>query len=824
MDAGARATGLRPRRHLEPRDVAPGAAFGPGQFMQDYEKLGLFYLGRRFDPESGGARADEPLLYDAKDLVTHAVIVGMTGSGKTGLAIGLIEEAVIDGIPVLAIDPKGDLGNLLLTFPDLAPADFRPWVDPTEAARAGRTTDEQAADLARRWREGLAEWGQDGARVARFAGAAERVLYTPGSTAGRPLAALRSFAPPAAGRSGDAEALREKVVAAVSSLLGLAGIDADPLRSREHVLLSTLLERAWREGRALDLAGWIRELQRPPIDRVGALDLETFFPAADRTRLALALNGLVASPAFAAWTEGDPLDVGRLLHTEDGRPKLSIVSIAHLSDAERMFAVTLLLSEVVAWMRNQSGSGTLRAILYMDEVFGYFPPVANPPAKEPMLTLLKQARAYGLGIVLATQNPVDLDYKGLANAGTWFLGRLQTERDKARVLEGLEGASATAGRRFDHARVDALLSSLPKRVFLMNDAHEDEPVLFQTRWTLSYLAGPLTREQIRDLAPPAPAAGNAPIEAARNAGEPPAGAARRPVVPNGIGEAFLPAPAGALLRPFLLGVASLHYVQSSEELDAWQEVAWLAPLDDASDSAPWDAARELPAGAPPLADEPPAGARYAPLPAAAGRTASFERWRKQLVTQLHRSRPLRLLHCTDPPLVSAPGEDEGAFRIRIREALRAARDAEVEALRARFAPRLARLRDRSAAAEERVAREQEQYSQRKVQAAISLGASVLGTLFGRKLGSATNVGRAATAARGVGRAADERRDVARAGERADELREQLASLERELEVELAKRQALPDVAALRLAEKRVAPRKSDIDVRPLTLVWAPEPS
>jgi len=790
--------------------------------VKDYEKLGVFYLGRRFDPRAGRALAGEPLLYDAKDLVTHAVIVGMTGSGKTGLAISLIEEAAIDGIPVIAIDPKGDLGNLLLAFPELAPADFRPWVDPAEAAREHRTPDEQAAELARRWREGLAEWDQDPERVARFAAAAERVIYTPGSTAGRPLAALRSFAPPPAALAADADALREKVVGAVSSLLGLAGVSADPLRSREHVLLSSLLERAWREGRSLDLGGLIREVQRPPIERVGALDLETFFPVAERTRLALALNNLAASPAFAAWTEGDPIDVARLLHTEDGRPRLSIVSIAHLSDSERMFAVTLLLSEVVAWMRAQPGSSSLRAILYMDEVFGFFPPVANPPAKEPMLTLLKQARAFGLGVVLATQNPVDLDYKGLANAGTWFLGRLQTERDKARVLEGLEGASATSGAHFDRARLDQLLAGLPKRVFLMSNAHEDEPVLFQTRWALSYLAGPLTREQIRRLAQPAGgAAATAPAPPAA-AVAPGDAAAERPVVPHGVAEGFLPAPGGATLRPALLGVASLHYVDAKADVDVWHDVAWLAPLDGASQASPWDGARELEGGAPTLAAEPPAGVRFAPLPAAAGRAPSFERWRKQLATQLNRARPLRLLRCADPRLVSAPGESEGAFRVRLRETLREARDGEVEKLRARFAPQLARLREQIAAAEDRAAREQEQYSQKKVQAAISIGASVVGALFGRKLGSARNVGRATTAARGVGRVADERGDVARATGRVEDLREKLAALERELEAELARREAPPDVAALRLDEQLVAPRKGDIDARPLVLVWTPE--
>src|SRR5690606_12942136 len=215
--------------------------------------------------------------------------------------------------------------------------------------------------------------------------------------------------------------------------------------------------------------------------RVGVVDLDTFFPAKDRLALGMKLNNLLASPSFASWLAGEPLDVQRLLYTADGKPRLSILSIAHLSESERMFFVTILLNEVVAWMRTQPGTGSLRAIVYMDEVFGYFPPTANPPSKRPMLTLMKQARAYGVGCVLATQNPVDLDYKGLSNAGTWFLGRLQTERDKLRVLEGLEGASAAAGASFNRQQMEALLASLGNRVFLMNNVHEDQPVLFQDR-------------------------------------------------------------------------------------------------------------------------------------------------------------------------------------------------------------------------------------------------------------------------------------------------------------------------------------------------------
>ena len=375
----------------------------------DYEKLGAFYLGRVFDAASGKL-ADQPLLYDSRDLTTHAVCVGMTGSGKTGLCLALLEEAAIDGVPAICIDPKGDLGNLLLTFPQLAPQDFARWVDSGEAARRNLSVEQYAAQVAQQWQAGLAEWDQSPERIARFRAAADVAIYTPGSDSGLGLSILQSLAPPAPELMADGGELAERISSTVAGLLTLLGRDADPLRSREHILLSSLLDQAWRTGRAMDLAALVASVQRPPLDKLGALDLETFFPAKERLDLALALNGLLASPRFAQWTRGEPLDAQRLLYTAEGKPRIAIISIAHLSDSERMFVVTLLLNEVVGWMRRQSGTSSLRAILYMDEIFGFFPPTANPPSKLPMLTLLKQARAYGLGCVLATQNPVDLDY------------------------------------------------------------------------------------------------------------------------------------------------------------------------------------------------------------------------------------------------------------------------------------------------------------------------------------------------------------------------------------------------------------------------------
>ena len=496
-------------------------------FVEDFEKLGAFYLGRTFDPQTKKS-GESLVLYDSKDLVTHAVCVGMTGSGKTGLCIGLLEEAAIDGIPSIIIDPKGDMANLLLTFPKLNAEEFEPWINEDDARKKSLSNLEYAAQQAEMWSKGLADWGQSADRIRRLRDAADFAIYTPGSNAGIGVSILKSFAAPDAIVRDDAEIFRERIQTTTTSLLALLGIQADPIQSREHILISTIFNSQWSQGRDLDLGALIQQIQNPPMQKIGVLDLESFYPSKDRFGLVMALNNLVASPGFNAWMEGEPLDIGKILHGGSGKPRVSIFSIAHLGDAERMFFVSLLLNQVVGWMRTQSGTTSLRAILYMDEIFGYFPPVANPPSKLPLLTLLKQARAFGLGVVLATQNPVDLDYKGLANAGTWFIGRLQTERDKQRVMEGLEGAAATQGTGFDKQAMERTLAGLGNRVFLMNNTHEDAPEVFQTRWTMSYLRGPLTRNQIKSLmsekSAEQPSAKAAPSSAAASA---PAANARR---------------------------------------------------------------------------------------------------------------------------------------------------------------------------------------------------------------------------------------------------------------------------------------------------------
>ncbi len=802
--------------------------------MQDFEKLGAFYLGRPYDLAAKKTEP-QPLMYDARDLTTHAVCVGMTGSGKTGLCLALLEEAAIDGIPAIAIDPKGDLGNLLLTFPQLRPDDFRPWLDPSNATRQQITLDELAERTAEQWRKGLAEWGEDGARISRFADAVERTIYTPGSSAGVPLTVLRSFAAPPKALLDDDEALRERVSAAVAGLLALVGIEADPLRSREHILIAKVLDTAWRAGRDVDMASLIRQIQSPPFDKVGVVDLESFFPAKQRFELAMSLNNLLASPGFASWMQGEPLDVQRLLYTPQGKPRLSIISIAHMNDAERMFFVTILLNEIIAWMRTQSGTSSLRAILYMDEVFGFFPPSANPPSKVPMLTLLKQARAFGLGVVLATQNPVDLDYKGLANAGTWLLGRLQTERDKARLLDGLEGASAAAGAKFDRGKLEKIMSALGDRVFLMNNVHNDEPVVFQSRWALSFLRGPLTREQIRTLmhrVPENPGAAAPGLSAAPSppspgpagpgsSGAPPLTASTdaRPILPPDVTERFIPIgrtlPAGTHVtyRPGLTAAVRLHYVQTSGAIDLWKDRWLLVPNVEEVTSDVWQSA-EASDDQRELEEQPEAGAQFSNLAAELTRPKQYTQLTTALKNHLYRDERLQLWKCDEFKQVSKPGEIEGDFRVRMGHLLVERRDADMEKLRTSYAPKVASLKERLRKAQQRVEKEKQEASQYTTQTMSSVGAFLWSLFTGGRRSVTTPV-------RDANRAARERQDVAHAEETVEVVRQQVADLEAECQTKIETMRQTADPAKLQLEELSIQPRKGDLVVSHLALTWTP---
>jgi hypothetical protein len=801
----------------------------------DYEKLGAFYLGREFDPAVNSLK-DDLVLYDSRDLTTHAVCVGMTGSGKTGLCISLLEEAAIDGVPAICIDPKGDLGNLLLTFPNLAPSDFEPWVDAGDAARKGLSIGELAAKTAETWKNGLTEWAQPPERIAKLRAAADVAIYTPGSETGIPLSVLRSFSPPSPELLADAGAFRDRVGSVISGLLSLLDIDADPIGGREHILLANIIEGAWRQGLTLDMHGLIQSVQKPAFDKLGAFDVETFFPAKDRLKLAMQINNLIASPGFATWMSGEPLDAQKLLFTAEGKPRISIISIAHLNDAERMFIVTLVLNEVIAWMRAQSGTSSLRAIFYMDEIFGYFPPSANPPSKQPMLTLLKQARAFGLGCVLATQNPVDLDYKGLANCGTWFIGRLQTERDKLRVIEGLKSALPGGA---DASDLEGLMSNLTQRVFLMRNVHDDAPLLMKTRWALSYLRGPLTGPEIsRVMAGRKAHASAAGTVASASAATHSATAAptpataqpsvahtnTRPAVAAGISEYFLAATRGSgpvFYKPMVAAFAKLHFVDSKLALDEWQTGGWLAPFDDAGGNAAWeDSSCDVNLKGR-LTTAPAPDAEYGELPAPALRSASYPGWAKKLQAWLYETARANVFVCDALKLASRPGETEGDFRSRLALAAREKRDTAVADLRRRWQTKLQQLTDQIRRAEDRREREKSQLSQQKMQTAVNIGSSILGALFGRKALSVGNVGRVGTAARSASRIGRESQDVARAEESLEALQQRFADAQRELEVEVAKLEGSLDPTALALRSVDVPARKSDIAIGEVALVWVP---
>jgi hypothetical protein len=799
--------------------------------MQDFEKLGAFYLGRSYDLVRKKPKG-ELLLYESKDLVTHAVCVGMTGSGKTGLCLGLLEEAAIDGIPALVIDPKGDLSNLLLTFPQLRGEDFAPWINEDDARKKGLAPDDYAAQQADLWKKGLATWGQDGARIARMKEAADFAIYTPGSNAGLPVSILKSFVAPPSEVIEDAELLRERIGTTVTSLLGLLGIEADPIRSREHILLSTILGEAWKQGKDLDLASLIQQIQTPPVSKVGVLDLESFYPSKDRFALAMKLNNLLAAPGFSAWLEGEALDIGQILHTAEGKPRMAIFSIAHLNDAERMFFVTLLLSQTLGWMRSQSGTTSLRAILYMDEIFGYFPPVANPPAKAPLLTLLKQARAFGVGVVLATQNPVDLDYKGLANTGTWFIGRLQTERDKARVLEGLEGAATSSGKKFDRQQMEQRLAGLGSRIFLMNNVHEGEPVVFETRWTLSYLRGPLTRNQIKALMD---RARGARLEAQGKREEISAllhssnllPLASRPILPPDVSQYFIPLrgtrPTGSplLYQPGLIGATQVRFADVKIGADVTRDLAFLAPITDAPVPVDWDEAVETDVAVADLEKTSQEPAQYGTLPAVAGRAKNYEVWGKDFVNWLYRTQKLELLKSPSTKELSKPDESERDFRIRLQELAREQRDRLTERLRQKYAPKITVLQDRLRRAEQAKEREAEQAQQQHVQTAISIGATLLGAFLGRKTISASTIGKATTAARGASRSIKEARDVARAGENVEALQRQLAELETQFQAETDRLAATIDPLTETLEIVSIKPNKTNISVKLVALAWVP---
>jgi len=826
----------------------------------DFERLGAFYLGKQYDVAED-RRLDRLLMYDARDLTTHAVCVGMTGSGKTGLCIDLLEEAAIDKVPAIIIDPKGDMTNLLLSFPDLRPEDFRPWINTDDARRKGVSEETFAAQQAELWRNGLAEWGQGSERLRMLRDAAEFTIYTPGSNAGVPVSILQSFAAPPLSWDSDAELLRERIQGAVSALLGLVGVEADPVQSREHILLSSLFEHFWRQGEDLDLPKLILSLQKPPVRKLGVFDVDTFFPEKDRFQLAMQINNIIAAPAFESWLQGQPMDVPGFLSTPSGKPRHSIFYIAHLSDTERMFFVTMLLNQVITWMRTQPGTTSLRALLYMDEIFGFFPPVANPPSKQPMLTLLKQARAFGVGVLLTTQNPVDLDYKGLTNAGTWFIGRLQTERDKMRVLDGLESASSQAGQALDREQLSRIISALGKRVFLLHNVHEDAPVTFQTRWAMSYLRGPLTRLQLRDLmegrepdqpvktpleeTPAAPGKPRAVEPTSPAAAQPEAAAAPEvafatvaPALSSRVKQVYLPARRGAstaaltieeevggrielqshhlLYLPAVLGIGRLHFVDRTRDVNEQEAFALLAQPPRGGGMLNWAQAQSLDLTMRDLRQEPESGAYFDELPESINESPEFTALKDDLDDYLYHNSSVTLLYSPALETYSKPEESERDFRMRLQHAAREKRDEEIDEITERYEKKLERVEDRLRREEADLAQREADVTARKRETLVSVGESMVGMFLGRR---STRMASTALSKQRQAAKAKLRLEEAEADVKA--LQEDIADLEAELQEEVAEIRERWEEALAELEDYEVRPRRQDVEISFFGLAWTP---
>ncbi len=797
--------------------------------MQDFDKLGVFYLGRLYDAAKR-APLEDLLLYDSKDLVTHAVCIGMTGSGKTGLCISIIEEAAIDKVPAIVIDPKGDITNLLLTFPDLKGQDFLPWINEEDATKKGLSTQDFAAQQAAFWKDGLMKWGQDGERIRRLRESADFQIYTPGSSAGLPISILKSFeAPPPIIRSDD-ELLQERINTTVTSLLTLLGINADPIKSREHILLSNIMAESWRREEDLDIGRLIQLIQTPPLKQIGVLDIESFYPSKERFGLAMQLNNLLAAPGFNLWLQGDSLDINGLLHSPNGKPKVSIIYLAHLNDAQRMFFVSLLLNQIVGWVRSQSGTTSLRSILYIDEVFGYLPPVSNPPSKLPLLTLLKQARAFGLGIVLATQNPVDLDYKALSNAGTWFLGRLQTERDKERVLDGLEGAAIAGQKQFNRQTLAQTLSSLGNRIFLMNNVHEDVPVVFETRWAMSYLRGPLTREQIKLLVEPAKRqqATIAPTLNSSLASSASPGAtyslksaSQKPVVPPDISEYFVPSQGNSQANnpkytPMVAGFAQVRFYEPKARIDTTTDLAFLTPISDNPLPVNWDDSERVDMKVSDLRRSPAEELPYANLPSAGLTKKNYASWEKDFSDWLFRTQKLQLFRSPCTYELSRPGEVERDFRIRLQQAAREKRDQQVAKLREKYSPKLVKLDERIRRLQMVLEEQKSQAKGQKYQAAVSIGETILSSFLGRK--SST---RATRATREIARSMKESRDKKNAETNLEALQRERSNLETQFQKDTAVLEAKTNPLTEALENVSVSPSKTNINIQIVSLAWAP---
>ena len=805
---------------------------------------GQYFLGKVWDPKSG-EMLDEALRYDSDDLTTHAVVVGMTGSGKTGLCIGLLEEAALNGVPALIVDPKGDLTNLLLHFPNLLPADFQPWINAAQARKEGKAEEQAAAETAAMWRDGLADWGLGPEQLQALADSVQFAIYTPGASSGLPLSVMASLGAPDLPWEGNEEVLGEQISGTVTALLSLAGLkDIDPVQSREHILLSNILAGAWSQGKGLDLGELIMQIQTPPFAKLGVLDVNSFFPEKDRAGLAMRLNNMLASPSFQAWLEGDPLDVEALLHTPDGRPRHTIFYIAHLSEEERMFFVTLLYANIETWMRSQSGSPSLRALVYFDEIFGYLPPLGNPPSKTVMLRMLKQARAFGVGMLLATQNPVDVDYKGLSNAGTWFIGKLGTEQDKARLLDGLSSATGSV----DVRELDRLISGIGKRVFLMRNVHEKKPILFQTRWAMNYLAGPLTRAQIPALnalkgvarGSASPAAAAQPAQSAPPVrpvapGTPEAtGTLTRPPVPSGAGEYLLPAnlsldeaaerfnfrlppgaaESGVLYRPALLAQAEVRLTNLKFNLNT--DMTWTAMIPEPEPSAivRWEDNHNPPVDDRALDRSPIRDARFAPLSGPLADARQLRALEADFTDYIVRNGAVNIRANDKLKVYAGPDVSDADYEKMCADAADDLMQAELDKVKARFESKLRGLEDKLKREERELAEDEADLKSRRGEEYAKHAETLLGFLGGRRKSLSSSLSKRRMAEKAEA-------DVAESQQAIADMEQQIGDLKGEMEAELDEVEAKWDALMSETREVPVLPKKSDVRVGLFGVAWLP---
>ncbi len=795
-------------------------------YISLYEKLGLFYLGREVNPKTLTADNDDQLfLYKSKDFTTHAAIIGMTGSGKTGLGVAIIEEAAIDNIPSIIIDPKGDMGNLLLSFPELSSADFQKWIDPAEAENKGMQPHVYAGEVAKNWEEGLRSFHQQRERISLYKNSADFTIYTPGSSAGIPLSVLSDLEAPSEEIMNDPDTYSTMINSTVMGLLSLINIKADMLTSKEYILLAALFSYFWKKNRGLTIEEVIGYVTNPPFEKIGVLSLNNFYPQKERFELAMLLNNIISSPGFSLWLDGAKLDIQDLLYTDSGKPKVSILSIAHLDHNQQMFFVTLFLNKYISWMRRQTGTSSLRTLLYMDEIFGFFPATSNPPSKQPMLVLLKQARAYGVGVVLATQNPIDLDYKGLSNIGSWFLGRLQTRQDRDKVIDGL--AKNTTGT-MDKNEIEDLLANMKKRTFLLKSAHLDQLPLFETRWVLSYLKGPLSSIEIKKLMeekqeiliPKQEEVEDLQIDVIDENFEI---SETKPLLSDKIKQYFLhnpPFSENISYKPSILLRGKVRFYNESKKIDQKEEIFLKIPINH--DTLEFSLKEAIPSkdDSSSYDTKPLERARYSLLPPFLEKMKDTKYLEEKFKNYLYDNTRIELFTNKEFKLISNPDEEIADFKSRVLDLMREKKDKAVEKLTEQYAKKEEKLEKDYVKLQEKLEKEEADVKAITTQSALSLGSSVLGALLGR-----TKVGTLNTGVTGLNRASrilKEKKDVELVQKKIETLSENIKNLEEELKQNIEKMSDQFNIDNYTIESISIKPKKSDIFGITIALLWETE--